>query len=151
MHLGRKGQGSGARLPALLWDAVCAGRAGPSLLNAGSLSPPALPGLLLAPNCTSYRVPNLDHHQEPTQQVIRGNGRCIFWFSATVINGKFITSLTSQFLSWVPARSTLRNLYQSSLRHLDWSDRTTAGLWRKGRWARQFPLTTAHSRVRQQI
>lgn len=121
---------------------VCPSRACPSLAGCGSLSPPALPPYpLLAPNFTYSQVGpqswSSGRTKPTSHRVIRGHGSCIFWFSAIAINGKVMTFLMSQFLYWVPARIRLRKLYQHSLCHLYWSDMTTAGLWRKEKWALQ--------------
>lgn len=74
----------------------------PSLLLPSRAS--ASPQLHLVPGPQSWSP---GRAKTTSLQGIGGNGSCIFWLSAIVINGKVVRFLTSQFL--------LRKLYQPSL------------------------------------
>lgn len=132
MHLGCKGKGRGPG-----FQPCCGMLSRPLSAGCGFPLSSCPPGPLLAPQLHLVPGPQSwsPSRAKPTsQQAIGGNGSCIFWFSAIVINGKVVTFLTSQFLCSVPVEAHSGN-GTSPPCHLDWSDRTTAGLWRKGRWA----------------
>lgn len=138
-------------LSAPLWNAESVGQ---SLPLAGCMRVPSPLQPSPASAVTFPQVPNLNHQEEPGQQIYRDiwvKGSCIFWFLTS--KGKVIMFLTSQFLYSVPASITLRKMWSIlPLCRLYWSTMATAGLWRKERWAfTKFLLHTVHSGVRQQI
>lgn len=83
-------------------------------MRAPSLLQPSPASATSSSTSTSARALNLNHQEEPSPQVIHpvigGNGSCILWFSAIVINGKVIMFPTAPSLYSVSARIMLRKL-----------------------------------------